>query len=309
MVTNFLKPPYVSTRITSVGGRPTVDQDIPVCAILICVYLVGAITNMGIYQLNRRKGHKFPMSLVMFGFCMSRVVTCVLRLVWATRPNNVHIAIAAQIFTNVGVLVVYFVLLFLALRVFRATHPKLGWSKALNKTLIFSYILLLLAILLTISFTILTFYTLNMTLRSVALWVQRSAILYMMIFNVTTLVLLLLSILLPRAADNENFDTGSMGSKLIILGVAVFFSIFIAGFRAGIVWSSPQPASNPAWYDTKAAFYVILFGFEIIIIYLFLFTRIDRRFWVPNGSNKPGDYFSVELDSSTAGKTPGVDKV
>jgi hypothetical protein len=304
-----LKPPYFSTRIASVGGRPTVAQDIPVCAILICVYLVGAIANMGIYQLNRRRGHKFPVSLVMFGFCMSRVGTCVLRLVWATRPNNAHIAIAAQIFTNVGVLIVYFVLLFLALRVFRATHPKLGWNKALNKTLTASYILLLLAILLTISFTVLTFYTLNMTLRSVALWIQRSAILYMMIFNVTTLVLLLLSILLPLASDNEDFGTGSMGSKLIILGVAVFFSIFIAGFRAGVAWSSPRPASNPAWYGTKAAFYVILFGFEIVIIYLFLFTRIDRRFWVPNGSNKPGDYSPVDLDSSTAGKAPEEEKV
>ena len=245
----------------------------------------------------------------MFGFCMSRVVTCVLRLVWATRPNNVHIAIAAQIFTNVGILIVYFVLLFLTLRVFRATHPKLGWNKALKKTLTISYILLLLALLLTISFTVLTFYTLNMTLRSVALWIQRSAILYMMIFNVITLVLLLLSVLLPLASDNENFGTGSMSSKFIILGVAVFFSTFIAGFRAGIVWSSLQPASNPAWYDTKAAFYVILFSFEIIIIYLFLFTRIDRRFWVPNGSNKPGDYFPVALDSSTAGKNPEKGKV
>jgi hypothetical protein len=288
----------VSSSIASVGGHPTVDQDIPVCTILIFVYLVGAIANMAIYQLNRRKGHKFLISWAMFGFCMARVGTCVLRLVWATRPKNPHIAIAAQILTNIGVIIVYIVVLLLVQRVFRATHPKLGWNKTFGKTLTVSYVLLLVALLLTIAFTVLSFYTLNTTLRSVALWIQRGAILYMMVFNVTSLILLLVSSLVPRAPDNEDFGKGSMESKLFILGVAIFFLIFVAGFRTGTVWSAPRPASNPAWYDSKTAFYVILFGFEIIIIYLFLFSRIDWRFWVPNGSNKPGDYSRVDLPYS-----------
>lgn len=249
------------------------------------------------------------MSWAMFAFCMSRVGTMVLRLAWATRPKNTRIGIAASIFTNIGVLIVYIVVQLLVLRVFRATHPKLGWNRLLGRTITISYVLLLCAILLTIAFTVLSFYTLNPTLRSIALWVQRGAILYMMMFNVTSLVLLLLSLLLPRAPANENFGTGSMGSKLIILGVAVSFSVFIAGFRTGTVWSAPRPASNPAWYDTKAAFYVILFGFEIFVVYLFLFTRFDNKFWIPNGSNKPGDYYQVGSDSSTVRKISEQDQV
>ena len=248
------------------------------------------------------------MSWAMFGFCMSRVGTHVLRLALATRPNNARLYIAALIFTNIGVLVIYMVLLLLTLRVFRATHPKLGWNRPLGKTFTVSYFLLLGALLLVIAFTILSFYTLNPTLRTVALWIQRAAILYLMIFNVMSLVLLLLSLLLPRAPDNENFGTGSMGSKLIVLGVALFFCIFIAGFRTGTAWSAARPASNPAWYDSKAAFYVILFGFEIIIVYLFLFTRFDRMFWVPNGSHKPGDYSQTDFDSLTARKTSEQEK-
>ena len=235
----------------------------------------------------------------MFGFCMGRVGTHVLRIAWATRPKNVRVAIAALIFTNIGVLVVYVVILLLALRVFRATHPQLGWNRRLSKTLTVSYVLLLGAILLVIAFTILTFYTLNPTLRSVALWIQRSAILYMLLFNIASLSLLLLSWLQPRAQDNENFGTGSMGSKLIVLGVAIFFTVFIAGFRTGTAWSAARLASDAAWYDSKAAFYVIIFGLEVIIVYLFLFTRFDRRFWVPNGSKKPGDYSRIDLDGST----------
>ena len=243
------------------------------------------------------------MSLAMFGFCMSRVGTHVLRIAWATRPTNARIAIAALIFTNIGVLVVYVVVLLLALRVFRATHPKLGWNRLLGKTFTVSYILLLCAILLVIAFTILSFYTLNPTLRSVALWIQRGGILYMLIFNIASLSLLLLSWLLPRAPDNENFGTGSIGSKLGVLGVVIFFTIFIAGFRTGTAWSAARLASDAAWYDSKAAFYVILFGFEIIIVYLFLFAQFHRRFWVPNGSNKPGDYSQIDLDGSTATKS------
>lgn len=246
--------------------------------------------------------------MAMFGFCMSRVGTHVLRLALATRPRNIRLAMAALIFTNIGVLVVYIVLLLLALRVFRATHPKLGWNRPLGRAFTVSYVLLLCAVLLVVAFTILSFYTLDPKLKSVALWVQRGAILYMMLFNVASLVLLLLSALLPREPDNENFGTGSMESKLIILGVAIFFIIFIAGFRTGTSWSPPRPASHPAWFDSKPAFYVILFSFEIIIVYLLLFTRFDKRFWVPNGSKRPGDYSRIGLDDATAEKSSDQDR-
>lgn len=280
----------------------------PLCAVLIAVYLAGAIANMSVYQANRRKGHKFLMSWAMFGFCMSRVGTCVLRLVWATRPANPRIEIAALIFTNIGILAVYIVVLLLALRVFRATHPKLGWNRPLSRILSASYILLLIALLLTVAFTILTFYTLSPTLRTVALWIQRSAILYMLLFNAVALVLVWLSLVLRRPPDHENFGTGKMRTKLIVLGTAIFFCLFIASFRTGISWSAPRPASNPPWYDTKAAFYVILFGFEIIIVYLFLFARFDKMFWVPNGCTGPGDYSRVAVDGSAPGKTAERDR-
>ena len=240
------------------------------------------------------------MSWAMFGFCMARIATMVLRIAWTFRTTNSRLAIAANIFVNIGVLVIYIILLLLVMRVFRATHPRLGWNKFIRKTVSVSYFLIGGALLLTIGFTILTFYTLDPTLRTLALWVQRGAVLYILIFNIATMVLLLLCWLLPRASDNENFGTGSMESKMIILGVGVFFSVFIAGFRMGLSWSPARLASKAPWYDSKAAFYAIEFGCEIIVLYLLLVTRFDKRFWVPNDSNKPGDYSRIELDGSTA---------
>ncbi|KAK5123658.1 hypothetical protein LTR85_002294 [Meristemomyces frigidus] len=282
-------PPYIP-NVAGVGGRPTIDQDIPALAVFLLIYLTGAATNMTIFQLNRRKAHRFIMSWAMFGFCMARVATCVLRIVWATRPKNSRVAIAEEIFTNAGVLVLYISTLVLCQRVLRATHPRLGWNQPFSKTLTVLYVLLVLALLVVISFTILSFYTLNTGLRSVATWIQRACILYMLLFNILSIVLLLVSLLLPPSTESENFGTGSMRAKLIILSVAVFFSTFIAGFRTGTSWAAPRPVSDPAWYDSKAAFYIITLGFEVVVIYLFLLTRFDRRFWVPNGSKKPGDY-------------------
>ena len=240
------------------------------------------------------------MSWVMFGFCMARVATMVLRIAWTTRETNAGLAIAANIFLNVGVVLIYIVLLVLALRVFRATHPSLGWNNIFRKTLRVAYCLLGCALILIISFTILTFYTLNPKLRNVSLWITRASILYFLIINLVTVVLLLLSWLLPRASDSETFGTGSMQSKLIIVAVGEFFSLFIAGFRMGVGWSNARPASDSPWYDGKAPFYVIEFGFEIVVLYLLLLSRFEKRFWVPNGSTKPGDYSRVDKDGSTA---------
>ena len=280
-----------------VGGHPTVHQDIPVCAVLILIYLLGAVGNLVIFRTNLAKGHKFLMSAFMFIFCMARVVTFILRLALATRPTNARLAIAATIFTNLGVIIVYIILLLLAVRVFRATHPRLGWNKLVNVACGAAFALLFCAIVLTISFTIESFYTLKPNLRTAALWVQRGAILYLLIFNVIALIFLAMSVLLPSTAHAENFGSGSLSSKLTILAVATFFSVFIAGFRMGTTWSPTRMATNPAWYHSKPAFYVIEFVFEIVIIYLFLITRFDQRFWVPNGSSKPGDYSRVEHDS------------
>jgi hypothetical protein len=72
--------------------------------------------------------------------------------------------------------------------------------------------------------------------------------------------------------------------------VASFFCLFISGFRCGTIWAAPRPASDPAWYDHRALFYLVLLGFEIVVIYLFIFTRFDKKFWVPNGSQGVGDY-------------------
>jgi hypothetical protein len=35
-----------------------------------------------------------------------------------------------------------------------------------------------------------------------------------------------------------------------------------------------------------------------VVSFTLFFVHFDQRFWVPNGSKKPGDYSSINLDGS-----------
>lgn len=70
-------PPYAPTT-AAVGGIPSTGVDVPIASVFIFLYLLAAAGHMTIFQLNRRRGHKFIMSGLMFGFCMARTTTMVL---------------------------------------------------------------------------------------------------------------------------------------------------------------------------------------------------------------------------------------
>lgn len=286
------------------GGYPTVHQDIPASAVFLVIYAIGAASHMTIFVRNKRSKHKFFVSWGMFGLCVSRVVTCTLRIVWAKKPTNQSVAIAAQIFLNAGVLIVYIVALYLSTRLLRATQPKVGWNFYLAKVLVLMYVFMACMLVLLIAFTVKSFYTSNTTLLSVAHWIQRAAILYMLIFTVIALVFYMCALLYPRTCEPENFGAGSLVAKFTIMGATLFFALFLSGLRTAYMWAPSHLASNPPWYDTRATFYIIVLGFELAVIYLFLLTRVDKRFWVPNGSSKPGDYSrvgSASNEMSTSG--------
>ncbi|TKA28122.1 hypothetical protein B0A50_04093 [Salinomyces thailandicus] len=289
-------PPYFPTGTSIVGGHPNLHVDVPILAVLLTCYLGGAIANMTILQLNRKRNHWFPMTGALFGFCMSRIATCALRISWAADPLNTNLAIATTIFQAIGVLIVFVILVVIAQRMLRATHPELGWSKGLNGCLEASFVGLFIAIVLTVAFTVYNFFTLDAYLKTVALWVQRAGLLYFLLFTLIAPILILLSVILPTPKDHrapETFGTGSLTTKYVVHGVAMFFAIFIVGFRMGTIWADPRPETDPAWWDAKAAFYVIEFAFEIIIVYWLIWMRFDQKFWVPNKSKGPGDYSRI----------------
>lgn len=236
----------------------------------------------------------------MFGFAMARKGTMVLRIAWATRPNNGSVALAANIFAFLGVVVIYIVVLLLSLRVFRARQPRLGWKPWLSKGIKITYAILLVLVLVVVPFTIVNGFSKDPQLQKACTWIIRVGVLYFFLFNLIAPILYLLAIFLPRPKDiePENFGTGCMQSKLVVLAIVIFFTVFISAFRLGVTWAPIRSLSQPAWYDTRAAFYTIELGFELIITFTLISVRFDRRFWIPNGSKRPEDYSSVDLDGN-----------
>jgi hypothetical protein len=264
----------------------------------MAIYLGFAATNMAIFQVNRRHGRLFIPSILLFGFCMSRILTCILRIVWATNHTNADLAIAAGIFINAGILILYLINLILAHRILKAKKPHFGWHKALDLALKALYFLIVAALIMVITATVLAFYTLNMKTRLVARNIQLAAITYLLVIATLPLLLLAVAFLPPKDQYETTFGEGSMQGKAIIITLSSVLCAMIAGFKAGTAWETPRPIVRPAWFDHRAAFYIFIFALEIIALSILTLTRIDKRFYVPKVAKKGGDS-SIETNMSS----------
>lgn len=245
---------------------------------------------MTIFQMNRRRGHKFIMSGMMFGFCMARITTCVMRIVWATRPTHIPIAIAAQIFVAAGVVLLFVINLIFAERIIRAAHPHAGWHPLFTHFFTAIYIVIVISLVMIITANVQSFYTLNSNTKRV----DRAIILYggtfYAIVSFLPFPLVLGGLIIPRKTRVEKFGTGRFRSKIAILLTATFLLCLGAAFRIGTNYKTPRPVNDPPEYYDKACFYIFNLTVEIIVVILYVAVRVDMRFHVPDGSSGPGHY-------------------
>ncbi|EME85549.1 uncharacterized protein MYCFIDRAFT_82707 [Pseudocercospora fijiensis CIRAD86] len=307
-------PPY-APQIASLGGQPTPIPDVVICSILIAIYAGSAAGHMSIYQLNRRKTHHFFISAALFGFSMARIVTCSLRIAVAYHPSNVSLNIAAQILLSAGVLIVYVVNLVFAQRILRARQPEIGWHTVLRVFFRILYGLVGLALVLVITFIVIQFYTLDSELREACRDIQLVAMTYLLFVTLVPLVILAITWSLKESPRAEEFgtkdssgglDTWSTGQKSLILLTSALLCTLGSAFKTGSNFESPRPKSDPAWYQSKAALYVFTFLIEISILYMFLLTRIDHRFHVPDGSSKRRSFAGVVEATNEGQELPQI---
>lgn len=55
-------------NIWALGGVPKKNVDIPVTAVFLVLFIVGAATHMTILRYNTRRGHKFLFNGMLFGW-------------------------------------------------------------------------------------------------------------------------------------------------------------------------------------------------------------------------------------------------
>ncbi|CAG8934486.1 unnamed protein product [Penicillium salamii] len=285
--------PYMS-KTAGMGLRPTVSLDVPICAVFLALFLAGAVCHMTLFRRNLARGHKFIPSAMTFGFCMSRIVANALRIAWACHGSNISLAIAAQIFVAAGVLLLFILNLLYAQRMFRAVYPVLGWSQTVSWAFKALYTLVVVTIIMVITCVVQSMYTLNTNTLRIDRDIQLYGQTYFAIISFLPIPLLAAVIVSPNRKQIEQFGSGSWIAKALVVGLVASLLCLGASFRAGTSWMSPRPVTNPAWYHSKACFYVFDFGIDILVVAIFFITRVDQRFWVPNGSSKVRHYRGSE---------------
>ncbi|KAI9745747.1 MAG: hypothetical protein M1818_001283 [Claussenomyces sp. TS43310] len=287
--------PYAS-RVAAVGGLPNRTVDVPITSVFLVLFIIGAASHMTILQLNLRRSHKFLASGGMFGFCFSRVITCTLRLAWATHPTNISLAIAATIFVNAGVIVIIIINLIFAQRILRASHPKIGWHRSIHYGFLAYLASIIILLVMLITSIVQQSYTLSTNTRRIDHDLALTGSIYFTVAAFLPLPVVTLSILTRHVGrlatlkePTEKFGTGRFRTKLVIILIASALICLGASFRCATSWLV-RPRSHPAWYNSKACFYCFNFTIEIIVIYTYALIRIDRRFYIPNGARGAGSY-------------------
>lgn len=225
-----------------------------------------------------------------------------LRIVWAVYPHNVRIAIAANVFVAAGVVLLFIINVLFAQRIIRASHPNAGWHPVFHYFYISIYVIIVLSLIALITATIQSSYTLNLNTKRIDRDVQLYGQTFYAFISFLPILLVLGGLVIPRKTRVEKFGSGRFRHKIAILLLAAVILCLGASFRAGVNYAGGErPSTDPAKYQSKACFYIFNFTIEILVIFLYVFVRVDKRFHVPDNSHGPGDY-SRRLEKAGAEK-------
>jgi hypothetical protein len=122
------------------------------------------------------------------------------------------------------------------------------------------------------------------------------------IVAVLPLPILLVGVFIPKRVRTEKFGSGRFRVKIAVLVASSLLLTLRAIWGTATAWLNPVPLSQPMpWYFQKAIFYTVQLLTELIVVYMFIFVRINRIFYTPDGHPR-GSY--VDLPKSTTQLVP-----
>lgn len=286
---------------------------------LLSLFAVALLTHLTIFFHNTltdtpARPRKFIFSLLLFGFCMTRIAALSLRVAWARTPFNANVAIAAGVLTNAGVLILFIVNVILGIRVLKGCLPQIGWRKEVYWGLRGIIGTVVGVLVMVVVCNVHSLFTLDAHTRQMEREVLLFAGVYMSVLaflpaaGMAVLFVVMESNGGERWKRAENFGTGKMTTKMgMLLGASLLLTLG-AGFRCGVSFAA-RPLANPGWWHGKAPFYVFSFALDLVVVYMYAIMRFDRRFCVPPNCKGPGDYSRVtvqEEDGGEGGKKDGA---
>lgn len=185
--------------------------------------------------------------------------------------------------------VIFVVNIFFAQRIVRSMHPGVGWSIPFSLgTVILACSVPPVIILQITSISVFFLSTDNPDRADVAVALLKFGSSWNIWLVSFPFLVIFIACAIPGPKP-EKFGSGNLRVKtsLAMLGAALLATG--ATVRTYGTFNPRPPNSGDVLYS-KAVFYVTQFTFEIIVVALYAFARIDLLFHVPNGSSKPGDY-------------------
>jgi len=264
------------------GGYPSKSVDLPVSAVFIAIFACLAIVNVSFFIFNKKRGIFFPLNMVTFGFCMARITTFTLRIVWSKNLFHKDVATVAQIMVAAGVVLLYFVNMILTKRFLDSRHPSIGRAMAVRVLFKLYYASLLVILALVIKAVVYRFGGKPMT--STDRTVMKLGPIWFSVFAFLPMPISILTALFHTTNDicplGTRTDRASKWEKTALICTAAFFLTLGASIRAGINFLPARLNSNPAWYHHRAVFYIFLPAVEILAVLTFVVGRMDRKFFV-----------------------------
>ncbi|OBT85295.1 hypothetical protein VE02_07826 [Pseudogymnoascus sp. 03VT05] len=258
------------------GGIPSRHVDIPISAVVIACYLAIGATHMTIFQKSRRAGRKFTPGALCFGFSMARVATFTMRIVWATRPTNPDITIAANALVAAGVILLWCINRVFATRLLGEYHPRLYKRPAFEFALRrLPYVIIICCVPMVLVAMVLQFKTTNQQIRVATDILLKVVISFFLAFTFSPFFVLAITLLIPGEVEGR----GKTGTKVAVIVAATTLLCWELGMRTATMLQH-LPANAAPWYYSKPAFYVFVPVFELAVSCMYAAVRVDRLFYV-----------------------------
>ena len=229
-----------------------------------------------------------------------RTITFSTRLAWGTAPNNNSLQLVSNLFLNAGIPILYIINLVFTHRITRAQHPRFGWHKSLSILGRITIALIFVALILLIYAGIHSAYVnpRNFELHDKLKDIILAGSTFNTMIAVLPLPMLLLGVIIPKRVRTEKFGQGRFRVKVAVLLTSSSLLTLRAVWATAAAYKTPVPLQQPIpWYYQKVYFYTIQLFTELLVVYLFIFVRINRIFYTPDGLPR-GSY--VDLPKSTA---------
>lgn len=292
-------PPGVKPPNAIPGGIPNRKTDVPVCGVLIALFAINAIIHSRIYKNNKAQGRFFIFSMLVFGFCMSRIVTFSIRISWAENPTNSGLAIAAQVLLSAGVVLLFIVNLVCAQRIMGAIHPVTGRTRPVRYAFKLYYASVVAVLIMAITTTVQSFKTTDPSILKADLNVRKFCGIWFTLFAFAPIPVTLISVLIPSRSPPTRLGDGSMSTKVaMVLLVSVLLTLG-AAFRTSLPFLPTRPLTNPAWYHERPAFYIFTPMLELLVVIALIVFRFDQRFYLDGKAEREREQ---GVDMSMEGK-------